>query len=436
MRARVRGELVTCLLLLGGLFPVSGRAVTATSLSSFEGIEEPLVRYAPGTGTFVHDDFVNITEISEGVFRMALRYRSEEWDGDRDTPNKDRQRAEVKGLGVHQENGETFDYATTWRTSAGLRGASRFCHIFQLKATNGDSGAPVVTVSIDEGSQHASLRYWSGKAKQATVAREFGWTPGTWQTVRIRIKTSTTADGEVLASIDGDPFQGAHDVAIYRTGATDYRPKWGLYRGVKSGLALGDDYVEHKNISAQKTGDASMSESNALETSARRIAKDSPAKALVWLQSQPSSPGRAEAIATIATEWACNEPAAAMAYVETLKPTEGRADALQRVFNRWTDRDPDAVLHWVAARAPSAELDPLLWYFATDTTLRYVVRDKALAGAQLVGDPELRARAIEHVVLIWARHAPADAARYVKESARLSTAQKAAIFKKFPTGKS
>jgi hypothetical protein len=90
------------------------------------------------------------------------------------------------------------------------------------------------------------------------------------------------------------------------------------------------------------------------------------------------------------------------------------------VFNRWTDRDVDAVLSWASARAPSASLDPLLWYFATDTTIRYVARDKALTGAALIADSDLRARAIEHIVLIWARREPDVAARYAEKCTALS----------------
>jgi hypothetical protein len=90
------------------------------------------------------------------------------------------------------------------------------------------------------------------------------------------------------------------------------------------------------------------------------------------------------------------------------------------------------VLRWVSTRAPRAELDPLLWYFATDTTLRYVERPKSLAGAAFISDPDLRMRAFEHVVLIWARREPLDAARYVQELTALNAEQKAFILKKIP----
>src|SRR4051812_34343442 len=53
--------------LLGVLLPVAAHAVTATGLGSFEGIEEPVVRFTPSTGAFHPDAFVNITDLGEGT---------------------------------------------------------------------------------------------------------------------------------------------------------------------------------------------------------------------------------------------------------------------------------------------------------------------------------------------------------------------------------
>lgn len=421
-------QLLFCGAILAGLLAVLPLgATTATRLGSFEGIEEPLVRYTPAAGTFVPDSFVNITELGDGAFRMRLRYRSDVWDGDRDTRNKDRQRAEVKGLGRHQKTGETFEYSTTWRSSPGFRGASRFCHIFQLKSTNGDSGAPVVTLSIDEGRQSASVRYWSGHAKDSTVARDFPWTPGTWQTVRIRVTTSpeNAATGAVLASVNGDEFQGARDVPVFRTGASDYRPKWGLYRAAKPNLDMGDDFIEHRAISANPLAQASHPE----ETFGASDQKDW-AQQFARLQAQPRSVARNEQLATIAAEWAVHDPRAAMAAVEQLVSSDGAPAARQRVFNRWTDIDPVAVLEWAKRQPVSAELDDLLWYFATDTTLRYVRRPLALEGAATIGEPSLRGQALEHVVLIWARSEPAEAGRYIQKSSALTEKQRNALLEK------
>jgi len=47
-------------------------------------------------------------------------------------------------------------------------------------------------------------------------------------------------------------------VPAYRTGSTDYRPKWGFYRGIASNLVIGDPYIEYRNVSAEELllGDA------------------------------------------------------------------------------------------------------------------------------------------------------------------------------------
>lgn len=233
--------------------PISSTPLRATTLDSFEGIEEPEVLYHPSSASWTPDGFPNITNPSSGLFRFVLRYRPADdwWDGDRTTTNDDRQRAEVKGLGVHQKTGDAFEYATTWRTTR--QGSGAFWHVFQLKATDGDSDLPVVVLSIQAGST-AAVRYWPGTAANFIVARSFTYSVGEWTTVRIRIRTSTTSDGYVLASVNGDPFVGVTGVGVYRPGSTDYRPKWGSYRGVDTSQPYGDDTVEQMDISVQRIG--------------------------------------------------------------------------------------------------------------------------------------------------------------------------------------
>lgn len=239
------------LAVIGG-FAAPARAETAKRLEDFEGIEEPEVKCVAATGKFVRDSFVNITDAAKHTTRMTLRYSPEGWDGDRDRSDVTRQRAEVKGLGPHQKTGETFEYGTTWRTDPAFHGTARFCHVFQLKATDGDKEEPLVVLSVLDGASKAALRYCSGDAKSLTTVREFPWKPGEWQTVRIRIKTSKSANGAVLVSVNSDEFQGAKSAAVYRPGATAYRPKWGLYRAISDKLPVGASWAEHKDVSAKK----------------------------------------------------------------------------------------------------------------------------------------------------------------------------------------
>ncbi len=424
-----------CLLLGAALLAPVTHATTATGLSSFDAVEEPSVKYYPATARFVPDDLVNITDEGGGTFRMFERYNAEWWDGDRDTHNTDRQRAEVKGLGPHQKNGDTFEYATTWRGSPGFRGSGGFCHIFQLKGINGDDGAPLVTLSIQGGTDFATVEV--NRAGPKIIARKFTWQPHTWQTVRIRVKTSPHADGEIMVSVDGDAFQGRTGVEISRPDATEYRPKWGLYRRAAVHAPMGDDYVEHKDLTAQKAG-APIIDNAPLELAARQIAKtSSPAKSLAWLQAQPTTTGRDYAIGTLAAFWAESDAPAAMAWAESQPAGVVRLDATARIFCRWADRDVPAATKWLHARTPDPQLDPLLWLFTTDTTYRYVNRPVALDALPLISDPALRAAAFDHVTLIWARQFPDDAAKFVAGTAALSVPQKDAIIAKIrrPRGK-
>jgi len=423
-------------LTLGLSLPGSARAVSATGLSSFEAIEEPLVKLYPAIGKFESDSFINITEVGSGTFRMSERYNAEWWDGDRDTTNTDRQRAEVKGLGAHQKHGETFLYTTTWRSNPEFRGSGGFCHLFQLKSTNGDSGAPLVTLSIH--GNRATVE--ANRVGPKIIAREFPWKPATWQTVRIRIKTAPTTDGELMVSVDGDAFQGRSGIELSRPDANEYRPKWGLYRRAATGMTMGNDYVEHKAVSAEKIGVPAI-ENASLESAAReRGVGSSPEKALGWLQSQPASAGRDYALGTLAALWAETDTAAAMTWSEAQESPGVRHDAVERVFSRWENRDITAAMKWLHTRAPNRELDELLWLLATDTTYRYVNRPIALDAAALIVQPELRAAAFDHVVLIWARHSADEAARFLAGTSALTADQKASILRKFrpaehpPTG--
>jgi hypothetical protein len=232
---------------------VPALATTASSLSSFEGREEPTVVYHYNSDSFSSDSYTNITSPASGTFRMQLRFRQNDWwDGDQSGTNKDRQRGEVKGLGAHQHMNETYEYGTTWRSDSNFRGSSRFTHIFQLKATNGTTGPPMVTFSINDGTSSAGVKYCSGGCSSGqTTARGVSWARATWETILIRIHTSTSS-GEVRLSKNGDSMSGKTGTPVYLSGSTDYRPKWGLYRGVNHDSPLTDGYIEHRNVNANK----------------------------------------------------------------------------------------------------------------------------------------------------------------------------------------
>jgi len=239
---------------LGAFVAVAGLsapsfASTATGFSSFEGEEEPAVIYHPSSNSFTNDSYDNMTSPSSGDFKFYLRFSSSSWDGDRTTTSDDRQRAEVKGLGAHQKNNETFEYSHAWKTSRG--GSGSFWHVFQLKGVDGDNGAPLVVDSI-KSSTSAAVQYCPGTQSGFTLARSYTISVGSFTTTNVRIKTSTSASGEVRAAINGGSMSGKTSIAVYRPSSTEYRPKWGSYRGVSSSSPYGNDTVEQKSITANK----------------------------------------------------------------------------------------------------------------------------------------------------------------------------------------
>jgi hypothetical protein len=238
-------------LTLGALVSTSF-ATSASSLSSFGGIEEPAVIYVVSSKSFKSDSFKNITEPSSGTFQMYLRFNKSQWDGDRTTTSDDRQRAEVKVLGPRQKMGETYEYTSSWRTDSGFKAGSRFCHVTQVKAYDGsDTGSPLVTTTIKSGSS-VEIAKCSHDDSGLSAVRTLSYTPGSFMTVKIRLKTSTSTSGELRASKNGDTLSGKTGIKMYRQGANEYQPKWGLYRGCDTGQSFGNDYIEHKTVSANK----------------------------------------------------------------------------------------------------------------------------------------------------------------------------------------
>src|SRR3954454_21097810 len=252
---------IGCLAAVDVLARAAGAAVPVlvNSESGFEGLEEATVLYYPGTNTFVPDpgSFPNHVDEGGGLFRDTLRnnYPTQGWwDGDRDTTNTDRQRTEAKGIvGLgHQGVDQTFEYSFDFRTNPGFSGTSHFCDFFQLKATNGNDASPLVAGALYKSGSTTYMRFDSdGDGRTGTVGT-FSFAAGQWYHADIRITTclSTESTGQVTASVDGSNFVGFTNSPIYLTDSTDYRPKFGFYRGIGTGYGVpaGDSWFEHRTV--------------------------------------------------------------------------------------------------------------------------------------------------------------------------------------------
>jgi autotransporter-associated beta strand protein len=251
---------VFCSALCSGNFAArAATPVVSSGLSGFEGREEPTVIYFPATDTF-QDDPTNYTSIIDeggGMIRSTLRNNYPTlgwWDGDRDTTNTDRQRAEVKGISGlgHQKVGQTFEYSFDFRTDPTFMATGNFCHVFQLKATDGNDGPPLVTVTLRKNGTGVQGQIITSSDGPSVPTKTFAFTPGAWTHFDVRITTSAEgqATGSVLTSVDGGAFFGTTNAQVYLADSTDYRPKWGLYRSITTtnGVPVGDSWVEHRTV--------------------------------------------------------------------------------------------------------------------------------------------------------------------------------------------
>jgi hypothetical protein len=240
-----------CVCLLMSLVAPMSFATTATSYSSFGGVEEPTVIYHPSSDSFTDDSYDNMTSPSSGVFHMELRFSSSSWDGDRATTSTDRQRAEVRQLSTRQKNGETYEYASTWKTSTGFKRGGHFTHVTQVKAADGDNAAPLVVVTILSNTSFA-LQKCSGSDGGLSSVATNGFSAGSSYATKVRLKTSTSSSGSLQFSINGGSLKGKTGIEMYRPSATAYHPKWGLYRGVDRNDSISTTWIEHKSVSSNK----------------------------------------------------------------------------------------------------------------------------------------------------------------------------------------
>jgi hypothetical protein len=157
------------------------------------------------------------------------------------------------------------------------------------------------------------------------------------------------------------------------------------------------------------------------------LAQRSPAEAANWLRSLPPLEGRNLAFATLAAEWSASAPSTAMQWAAGLDEGEGRGDAMQRVFNRWAGADMVAAAQWLAENESHPTTDKLIQNLVADTTLPETNPPLALRWAELIADPDLRARQIETLFLGWSDRDRAGAAKYLAESTGLTPEQKARL---------
>lgn len=224
----------------------------AVGLNAFEGIEVDRANKHPERkGQYI---------VVEGD-----HYRFNIWKNDRDsTGGGDRQRTESKGMvgsggPLKMKNNETWRITYEMFIPTTLHGTSRFSHIFQLK-TPATNGGPWITLDPSRSGSTETLRARAYSTSGAPDIASTALAPlrNQWITIEwtFRIGPKGTA-GFLLRKGTGSGASVVVDKTLANVNVPDQgdyvRPKWGIYRSIKSASSdILDTYLLIRNYQAFK----------------------------------------------------------------------------------------------------------------------------------------------------------------------------------------
>lgn len=175
---------------------------------------------------------------------------------------KDRQRNEIKTVGrspvaVQGFYGDTCTYRWLFKMDSGFQPSSRFTHIHQIKAGDGDANQPLITITPRAGKPEKLELIYAAKTGGGDTKLAFANLSefkGQWieATERILYATNGTYELTLKKVSDGTTLLSytTNNLNMWRADTTYIRPKWGIYRGYAS--ALRDEEVRFADFSITK----------------------------------------------------------------------------------------------------------------------------------------------------------------------------------------
>lgn len=203
-------------------------------------------------------------QLKEYVFAFHLHAAI---DNDR-CKNFDRQRTEIKTYGpsarnLKGENGDTYIYQWKFKLDSNFLAQPGFTHIHQIKAGDGNDGAPIITITPRFGNGkpdmleliHTGSSPTTTKGKLITIPlADF---KGSWVIVTEKLEYATNGNYRIEIKRISDGKQllnySINDIDLWRAETSFCRPKWGIYRSLKGSTYIRDETVKFADISITKT---------------------------------------------------------------------------------------------------------------------------------------------------------------------------------------
>src|SRR6266700_1228210 len=168
----------------------------------------------------------------------------------------DRQRLEIKTEGNASTPdalkgflGDSVTFRWDFKLPAGFQPSTAFTHIHQIKAFDGDSGAPLMTLTPRKANPNRLELIFIDSKGVTTKLASTPLAPFVGQWVEGYEKITYGHNGQysiVLKSVtDGTTLftYSNNDLDLWRTGTTVVRPKWGIYRSLNDAVDMRDEQV-------------------------------------------------------------------------------------------------------------------------------------------------------------------------------------------------
>jgi len=177
----------------------------------------------------------------------------------------DRQRNEIKTFGPSPDSlkgflNDTVTHHWKFKLDAGFQASPSFTHIHQIKAGDGDDGAPIITLTPRFGhpDKMQVIHTGSGSATSlGTVLQvDLASFKGEWVEAEEHIiyKTAGTYTLTIRRMRDDSLLLNYSNTNIdmWRNGTTFVRPKWGIYRSLNNTSYLRDEQVRFTDFCIAK----------------------------------------------------------------------------------------------------------------------------------------------------------------------------------------
>ncbi len=177
-------------------------------------------------------------------------------DNDRCNGATDRQRNEIKTYGpspdsVKGQLNETVTYRWKFKIDVGFQPSPSFTHIHQIKAGDGNDGAPIITITPRAGTPEKLEIIHTGNSAATSLNKvktvDLSLFKGTWVEVMEKVvyKTNGSIDIVIKKVSDGTVLltYSNNNLDMWRDGTTFCRPKWGIYRSLNNVSYLRDEEV-------------------------------------------------------------------------------------------------------------------------------------------------------------------------------------------------